>query len=322
MDNTSDSLWLIDTSFSFIDSIAFEYLFRRLNIVAITCVGTQNNPTCLIKQKLLKQMNSVNPNLKIEIYEGSNIPFIDYEKELGDDKIINPYEINNSNFSETAESPTQTIALENVAAVKILDAINTYGKKLNILTLGPLTNLAIAVLIDASIAEKVNSLVITGGSLNNWGNSGNAAEFNFRYDPVAAKNVVKYFSKNKIVIPLEIDRELSPKVFNENIVNQIKNKQVKEKFNSVISNLNQKGKETEFSLVNFNTLSLFSSLYAINSKILSVSVVYPADIDIIGKLTRGILVMEKYLHVQSGNLTPTHFATFYNEKDVLELIII
>jgi inosine-uridine nucleoside N-ribohydrolase len=266
-------------------------------------------------------MNSVNPNLKIEIYEGSNIPFINYQKELGDDKIINPYELDESASSETAECPSQTVPLENVAAVKILEAVNTYGKKLNILTLGPLTNLAIAVLIDSSIADKVNSLVVTGGSLNNWGNSGNAAEYNFRYDPVAAKNVIKYFAKNKIVIPLEIDRELSPKVFNENLVKQLKNKELIEKFNMVINNLNQKGKETEFALVNFNTLSLFSSLYAINQKILSVSIIYPADIDIIGKLTRGILVMEKYLHVQSGNLTPTHFATFYNEKDVLDLVI-
>jgi inosine-uridine nucleoside N-ribohydrolase len=321
MDNTSDSLWLVDTSFSFIDSIAFEYLFRHLNIFAITCVGTHNNPTAVVKQKLLKQMNAINPNLKIEIYEGSNIPFINYEKELGDDKIINPYELDGTTSSETAECPSQTVPLENVAAVKILEAVNTYGKKLNILTLGPLTNLAIAVLIDSSIADKVNSLVVTGGSLNNWGNSGNAAEYNFRHDPVAAKNVIKYFSKNKIVIPLEIDRELSPKVFNENLVKQLKNKELIEKFNMVINNLNQKGKETEFALVNFNTLSLFSSLYAINQKILSVSIIYPADIDIIGKLTRGILVMEKYLHVQSGNLTPTHFATFYNEKYVLDLVI-
>ncbi len=39
------------------------------------------------------------------------------------------------------------------------------------------------------------------------------------------------------------------------------------------------------------------------------------------KTSKLILVMEKYLHVQSGNLTPTHFATFYNEKDVLDLVI-
>jgi inosine-uridine nucleoside N-ribohydrolase len=318
MDNTSESVWLIDTNYSFIDSIAFEFLLRRLNIVAITCVGTPHNSTAWVKENVQKQINAVNSSLKIGIYEGSNIPFINYQKELGDDKIINPYEIKDES---TIQTPQQTVSIENVAAVKILELANTLGKKLNILTLGPLTNLAIAVLIDVNLADKINSLVVTGGSINNWGNSGNAAEFNFRHDPVSAKNIMKYFTKNKTVIPLEVDREISPKVFNENIVKSLTNKDLANKFQQIIDHLIQKGKETEFALVNFNTLSLFSSLYAINPRVLSVSVNYPSDVDIIGKLTRGILVMEKYLHVQTGNLVQTNYATFFDEKEVLDLIL-
>jgi len=202
-----------------------------------------------------------------------------------------------------------------------LELATTYGKKLNILALGPLTNIGIAALIDASISEKINSIIVTGGSINNWGNSGNAAEYNFRWDPIAAKNVISLFNKTKMIIPLEIDRELSPKVFNEEVTKKLKNNQTAEKFQAVMDHLVEQGKETEFALVNFNTLSLFSSLYAINQNVLSVSVIYPSDIDIVGRLTRGILVMEKYLHVQSGNLHPTHFATYFDEKAVLDIIL-
>ena len=318
MDDSSNILWLIDTSYSFIDSIAFDYLLRNLKIVAITCVGTTNNPTASIKEKIQKHINSVNSSLKIEVYEGSNIPFINYQKELNDDKIINPYEIKNvENVTESDQKPCQNFALENVAAVKILEIATKYGKKLNILTLGPLTNLALSVLIDSSLADKINSLIVTGGSVNNWGNSGNAAEYNFRSDPVAAKNIVKYFPTNKLIVPLEIDRELNTKVFNEEIVKKLKNKDTAERFQLVINHLKEKIKESEFELVNFNCLSLFSSLYAINQKILSTNVEYPSDVDIVGKLTRGILVMEKYDHIRTGKLVFTNFAVSFDEKLVI-----
>lgn len=317
---SSENIWLIDTSYNFIDSISFDYLLRHLKIVAITCVGTTNNPTSLIKQKVSKHISSIDKSLKIEVFEGSNIPFINYEKELNDDKIENPYELKSCVESNGEVKPNEIINLENVAAIKIIELAKKFGKKLNILTLGPLTNLAIAVLIDSSITDKINSLVVTGGSLKNWGNSGNSAEYNFRFDPVAAKNIFKYCS-NKIVIPLEIDREFGAKLFNSTIMKKLKNKDNADKFELVINYLIELGKESEYSLVNFNTLSLFSSLYAINPKVLSDCVSYPSDIDIIGRLTRGILVMEKYPHIQTGKLVQTNFATSFNEEILIDLIL-
>ena len=323
MDKSSENLWLIDTSYSFIDSIAFDYLFRNLNIVAITCIGTINNHTSSIKEKIQKHINSINSSLNIEVYEGSNIPFINYQKELKDEMIINPYEIKNFEaVNESVIKSNENFSLENVAAVKILEFASKYGKKLNILSLGPLTNLALSVLIDSSLADKINSLIVTGGSTNNWGNSGNAAEYNFRYDPVATKNIVKYFTKNKLIVPLEIDRELSSRIFNEEIAKQIKNKETAEKFRLVIQHLKEKTNESEFEMINFNCLSLFSSLYAINQKILTNNVVYPSDVDIVGRLTRGILVMEKYNHVISGKCVPTNFAVNFDVNLVIDLILI
>ena len=319
MEETSQNLWLIDTSYNFVDSISFDYLLKHLKIVAITCVGTANNPTYIIKEKISKHISSIDEKLKIDIYEGSNKPFIDYEKEINDNKIINPYELMN-NHEIQCEIKSEMISFENVAAVKILEISKKYGNSLNILSLGPLTNIAISVLIDKSIMENINSLVITGGSLNNWGNSGNAAEYNFRFDPIAAKNILKYFTKNKIVIPLEIERELSSKVFNNGIIQKLHNKSIAKKFQLVMDKKIELDKESEFSIVNFNTLSLFSSIYAINPKVISVKVEYPSDIDITGKLTRGILIMEKYDHVRSGKLSLTQFATSYNEDLLFEII--
>ncbi len=61
--------------------------------------------------------------------------------------------------------------------------------ELDIVAIGPLTNIAMAQIKDPSFAANVRSLVIMGGSNNGRGNITAAAEFNFYVDPEAAHTV-------------------------------------------------------------------------------------------------------------------------------------
>jgi purine nucleosidase len=61
--------------------------------------------------------------------------------------------------------------------------------ELNIVAIGPLTNIAMAVVKDPSFPTRVKHLFIMGGSNNARGNITAAAEFNFYVDPDAAKIV-------------------------------------------------------------------------------------------------------------------------------------
>ena len=61
--------------------------------------------------------------------------------------------------------------------------------QINIVAIGPLTNIAMAVVKDPSFSERVKHLYIMGGSNNARGNITAAAEFNFYVDPDAAKIV-------------------------------------------------------------------------------------------------------------------------------------
>ena len=61
--------------------------------------------------------------------------------------------------------------------------------ELNIVAIGPLTNIAMAVVKDPSFPARVKHLFIMGGSNNARGNITAAAEFNFYVDPDAAKIV-------------------------------------------------------------------------------------------------------------------------------------
>lgn len=64
-----------------------------------------------------------------------------------------------------------------------------HAGELNIVAIGPLTNLAMATLKDPDFARNVRRLYVMGGSNNARGNITAAAEFNFYVDPEAAKAV-------------------------------------------------------------------------------------------------------------------------------------
>ncbi|MDA4894803.1 nucleoside hydrolase [Microbacterium resistens] len=61
--------------------------------------------------------------------------------------------------------------------------------EIDIVAIGPLTNIAMAQVKDPSFASNVRSLTVMGGSNNGRGNITAAAEFNFYVDPEAARTV-------------------------------------------------------------------------------------------------------------------------------------
>jgi purine nucleosidase len=60
-----------------------------------------------------------------------------------------------------------------------------------LLCLGPLTNVAAALERDPALGERFDSVVVMGGAVNTLGNVTAPAEFNFWYDPHAARRVVR-----------------------------------------------------------------------------------------------------------------------------------
>jgi purine nucleosidase len=71
----------------------------------------------------------------------------------------------------------------------LLDTADRFRGELTLVTLGPLTNIATALLCDPSLASKVERCVIMGGIGFGYGNIIPAAEYNIWVDPDAAKIV-------------------------------------------------------------------------------------------------------------------------------------
>ena len=85
---------------------------------------------------------------------------------------------------------TEGVSIEDEHAVDALLRLTAEEPgALNVVAIGPLTNIAMAVVKDPGFPTRVNHLFIMGGSNNARGNVTAAAEFNFYVDPDAAKIV-------------------------------------------------------------------------------------------------------------------------------------
>ena len=87
------------------------------------------------------------------------------------------------------EFPEPKLKAVNESAVALISGIVHENPGLiTIVAVGPLTNVATALVSDPSLAAKIQSIVVMGGSLNG-GNITPSAEFNFYVDPEAARIV-------------------------------------------------------------------------------------------------------------------------------------
>ena len=85
---------------------------------------------------------------------------------------------------------SQTAVAEGHAVNALLRLTAEAPGELSIVAIGPLTNIAAAVVMDTEFAARVKSLYIMGGSNNGRGNITASAEFNFYVDPEAAQIVL------------------------------------------------------------------------------------------------------------------------------------
>jgi purine nucleosidase len=119
----------------------------------------------------------------IPIYRGCARPLMQHPP-------INAMDIHGSDGLGGASAPeTQRQPQPEHAALAMVRLARENPGQLTLLTLGPLTNVALAIRLDAGFLANLERLVIMGGAVEAKGNTTPAAEFNFMADPEAAATV-------------------------------------------------------------------------------------------------------------------------------------
>lgn len=93
-------------------------------------------------------------------------------------------------FGQVALKASRRRALEVSAADYIIEKTRAHPGEITLCAVGPLTNLAVALKRDPTLAERVRQVVVMGGAIDRPGNVSPAAEANFWNDPHAADAVL------------------------------------------------------------------------------------------------------------------------------------
>ena len=95
---------------------------------------------------------------------------------------------------------------EGHAVHALIDAAEQYAGALELVTLGPLTNIALALSLSPGIAEQIKRCVIMGGTSDSHGNITPVSEFNIWADPESAE-IVFSSDLNKVMVGWDISRK-------------------------------------------------------------------------------------------------------------------
>lgn len=120
-------------------------------------------------------------SVKIPIYKGCQRPLL--AEQMHSDEIHGADGLGGA--SQYYPSTTQKPQTEH-AALALIHLAEEYANNLTLLTLGPLTNIAMAVRLDKRFADNVARIVVMGGAVEAHGNATPVAEFNIFADPEAA----------------------------------------------------------------------------------------------------------------------------------------
>ncbi len=102
----------------------------------------------------------------------------------------------------------------------IIETINRFAGNITLVTLGPLTNIALALQQDPSIAGKVKECITMGGTGQSSGNVTPVAEYNIWVDPEAARIV---FESDIPIKMVGWDASLAHAIFNSLEMEELRN---------------------------------------------------------------------------------------------------
>lgn len=197
---TDSTTWFIDTDAGVDDAVALMVALRQegFDCRAITTVAG-NTELEHVNQNVGHVLDLLDKD--IPFYSGASRPFFQH--------IVRAADImaeDGLGGASAALPPVRRLPGEGHAALRLPQLVSEAAKssKIGIITLGPLTNLAMALRLYPGMVEQVDRLFVMGGAVHGRGNSSPVAEFNVFCDPEAAAIVFNAGFKELWLLPWEV----------------------------------------------------------------------------------------------------------------------
>ncbi len=188
--------YIIDTDTASDDAVALIMALRdpTCDVVAITTVAGNVSLEQATKNALISvEMSGVTPP---PVYKGIGKPLVRDQ--------INATHVHGMDGLGDVGYPDPKLQIEEEHAVPaMLRTIRECDTDIELITLGPLTNVAVAMMRDMETMKKLRRIVIMGGAQLGYNARTDCAEFNILCDPEAA-NVVFQSGIPIVMVPLEV----------------------------------------------------------------------------------------------------------------------
>lgn len=169
----------------------------EFELLGITTVGG-NVPLALTTTNALKMVELAG-RTDIPVHAGCQNPIM---RPL----VTAEYVMGNDGLAGADLPPPRTPAAKRHAVDFLIDSLMEAGEPVTVATLGPLTNLALALIKTPEIRSRIGQLVIMGGSMYR-GNIVPQAEYNFYVDPHAAQ-IVLNAGLHPVIIGLDVTHQV------------------------------------------------------------------------------------------------------------------
>ena len=193
---------IIDADTGSDDAVALILAYRNLEQNQILGVSVVSGNVPLQQAAINTQYVNELCELSIPIYKGESKPMTREYKEVFSSAEANEIALSYGNLSTSAQHVhgidglgdigllPQNISFETDTAQEFYEKSLIENDSVDLVTLGPLTNIALLVQNYPDLLHKINHCYIMGGSSNALGNVTKFAEYNFWVDPEAADIVL------------------------------------------------------------------------------------------------------------------------------------
>ncbi|XP_008336865.1 inosine-uridine preferring nucleoside hydrolase [Cynoglossus semilaevis] len=192
-------------------------------------------------------------------------------------------------------------------------------KKVSLVALGPLTNLALAVRLDPCFPQKLKDLYVMGGNMEGKGNVTLCAEFNFAMDPESAYVVLEEFLCQTYVATWEFAcRNMLTWEFFEELINQDATaarfmKTITSRC-SAYSKESLKNKRDIYFGAGFVSYDSYAMAACIDSSVITESIECPVAVELQGVISRGMMTLDR-----TKELKKSHSVCVFTTCDVVRV---